>query len=198
LVLTKVALLLTFWSPFDAEHQVNNYWVDRAFFHARAIKLWDSQGETDIMSGRRRIVWWCCLLRDRLISVALRRFSRIQENKSTWPIITEADFGPEVMFPKFMTVKRKQAVLQSFIWWCSLSDIIRDIAVFQEKKRVDQERSDGLVTEAAVISELAQVSRFDNRLRTWKKGYLQVSSDYIRSMKPGTSKLPNHVLIIGE
>lgn len=150
------------------------------------------------MSGRRRIIWWCCLLRDRLISVALRRFYRIHEAKSTWPIVTEADFGPEAMFPKFMTVKRKRAVLQSFIWWCSLSDIVRDIAVFQEKKRFDREWSDSLTTEAAIVSELAQVSQFDNRLKSWKEGYLQVNSDYINSIKPGTSKLPNHVLIIGE
>jgi len=193
LVLTKVALLLTYWSPFDAEYQVNSYWTDRAFHHARVIRLWDCQGES-----RYRLIWWCCLLRDRLISIALRRPYRIQEAKSTWPIVSDADFGLEVMFPKFTNVKTKRTLVDSFIWLCKLSDIMRDIAVFHERKRFDREWSDGLINRATLIPEANQVQQFDSQLRSWKEEYLKVNGEYVKSLRPGIPKFPNYVLIICE
>jgi hypothetical protein len=198
LTLTKIALLLTYWSPFDAEYQVNNYWIDRAFYHARAIKLWDLQGKSVASSRRYRIIWWCCLLRDRLVSMALRRPYRIHEAKSTWPIVSETDFGLEAMFPKFITVKTKRTMIDSFIWICKLSDIIRDIAVFHEQKRFDREWFDGLIGSAATLAEEIQVSQFDSQLRDWKEEYLKLNGEYINSLRPGNSKFPNYVLIICE
>ena len=198
LILTKLALLLTYWSPFDTEYQVNNYWTDRAFYHARVIRLWDHRGKTAVTSTRCRIIWWCCLLRDRLISIALRCPYRIQEAKSAWPIVSETDFGLEVMFPQFMTVKTKRAVIDSFIWLCKLSDIMRDIAVFHERKRFDREWSDNIIDRATIMPEASRVSQFDSQLRNWREEYLKVSSEYITSLKPGTSKMPNYVLMICE
>ena len=197
-VLTKVALLLTYWSPFDAEYQVNNYWTDRAFYHARAIRLWDRQGESEATPSRCRLIWWCCLLRDRLISIALRRPYRIHEAQSTWPIISEADFGLEVMFPKFTNVKTKRTLVDSFIWLCKLSDIMRDIAVFHERTRFDREWTDGRIDRATLILEANQVQQFDSQLKNWKEEYLKANGEYVRSLRPGTSKFPNYVLIICE
>ena len=193
-----MALLLTYWSPFDAEYQVNNYWTDRAFHHARAIRLWDYQGKTAVTSTRYRIIWWCCLLRDRLISIALRRPYRIHEAKSAWPMVSEADFGLELMFPQFATVKTKRTVIDSFIWLCKLSDIMRDIAVFHEQKRFDREWSDNIISRATIIPEASRVSQFDSQLQNWREEYLKVSGEYITSLKPGSSKMPNYVLMICE
>ena len=198
LVLTKVALLLTYWSPFDTEYQVNNYWTDRAFHHARAIRLWDRPRENTTTSTRYRLIWWCCLLRDRLISIALRRPYRIHEAKSSWPIISEADFGLEVMFPQFITVKTKRSTIDAFIWLCKLSDIMRDIAVFQEEKRFDREWSDSLINQASIMGEASRVLQFDSQLRNWREEYLKVNSQYITALKPGSPKIPNYVLMICE
>ncbi len=196
LVLAQVALLLTFWSPFDSEYQVNNYWVARAFFHARVTKLWDWKRENEVTSSRRRIIWWCCLLRDRLISIALRRPYRMQENKGTWPPVKKEDFGLEIIFPKFTTTTTKVTAIESFIWLCKLSNIMRDVANFHEKRRFDREWADKIVDETDVVPELAQVSRFSNQLKNWKEEFLKISGEYIKSIRPGTSKMPSYVLII--
>jgi len=97
-----------------------------------------------------------------------------------------------------MTVKAKRTTIDSFIWLCKLSDIMRDIAVFQEKKRFDREWSNTLLNSAAIIPEASQVSQFENRLKNWKEEYVKVNGDYIRTLRPGTSKMPNYVLIICE
>ena len=198
LVLTKVALLLTYWSPFDAEYQVNSYWTDRAFHHARVIRLWDHQGESVASSSRYYLTWWCCLLRDRLISIALRRPYRIHEARSTWAVSSEKAFGLEVMLPKFINIKTKRTLINSFIWLCKLSDIMRDIAVFHEGKRFDREWSGKPIDKATLTAEATQVQQFDSQLRDWKEAYLRVSGEYIGALSPGTSKFPNYVLIICE
>jgi hypothetical protein len=198
LELTKVALLFTYWHPFDSQSRVNNYWVDRAFHHARAIRLWDAKYDNEDTTSRRRIIWWCCLLRDRLVSIALRRAYRIQEVKVSWPVVDVTDFGLEVMFPKFVDVKAKRAAIEAFIWLCKLSDIIRDVAVFHERNCFHRTWSGSLIDKAALMPELNQVSQFDCRLKNWKEGYLKVNGDYIRSPKPNMSKMPNYVQIINE
>jgi Fungal specific transcription factor domain len=196
LILCKVALLLTYWSPFDAEYKVNSYWVDRAFNHARAIKLWDIKQEGT--SSRRRIVWWCCLMRDRLISFALRRNYRIQEAKSTWPLVEVSDFGLEVMFPKYVDVKTKRAVIDAFIWLCKLSDIIRDVAIFHENNSFGREWSDSRIERAEIVPEITQVTQFDNQLKNWREGYLKINGEFVKSLIPRLTKMPNYVLIINE
>lgn len=198
MVLTQIALLLTYWSPFDAEYKVNNYWVDRAFFHARAMRLQEFQTDCGVSSSRRRIVWWCCLLRDRLVAMGLRRPYRLQEAKSTWPVVDKSDFGLEVMFPKFISVDTKRAMIDSFIWLCKLSDIMRDLSVFHESNRFDREWSDSHIDGAAIMPELTKVSGFDSRLRSWEDGYRKINGEFIKSFIPGQCKMPNYVLIINK
>lgn len=89
-------------------------------------------------------------------------------------------------------------MIDSFIWLCKLSDIIRDIAVFHEKSRFDREWCGSLISSAAVITEASQVSQFDGQLRNWKEEYLEVNSEYLNSSRPGSPKMPCYVLIICE
>jgi hypothetical protein len=75
---------------------------------------------------------------------------------------------------------------------------MRDIAVFHEKKRFDREWSDTRINRAVIIPEANQVSDFDRRLRNWREEYLKVNNEYVKSLRPGSSKMPNYVLIICE
>jgi hypothetical protein len=160
------------------------------------MKLWDMKpGET---SSRRRIVWWCCLMRDRLISFALRRNYRIQEAKSTYPLVEISDFGLEVMFPKFVDVKTKRAVIDAFICLCKLSDIIRDVAIFHEENSFGREWSDSRIERADIVPEITKVTQFDNKLKKWREEYLKLNGEFIKSLVPRITKMPNYVLIINE
>jgi hypothetical protein len=89
-------------------------------------------------------------------------------------------------------------MIDSFIWFCKLSDIIRDIAVFHEKKRFDREWSGGLVSSTTILAEEIQVSKFDTQLSDWKEEFLKSNGEYIKSVVPGSPKMPNYLLIICE
>ena len=198
IVLTQVALMLTYWSPFDNEYKVNNYWVDQAFHHARAIKLHDFERDSGPTSSRRKIIWWCCLMRDRLVACGLRRAYRIQEVKAVWPVVKQIDFGLEVMFPRFIDTETKHAMIDAFIWLCKLTDIMRDIAVFHETNRFDREWAGGHASEATVVPSLTRVSQFDGLLRNWKTGYQEAYDYLITTPVPYRCKMPNYILVIAE
>lgn len=137
-------------------------------------------------------------MRDRMISFALRRNYRIQEAKSNWPLVEVSDFGLEVMFPRFVDVKTKRAVIDSFIWLCKLSDIIRDVAIFHENNSFGREWSDSRIERADIVPEISQVTQFDNRLKKWREGYLKVNGDFIKSLVPRCPRMPNYVLLVNE
>jgi hypothetical protein len=130
--------------------------------------------------------------------MGLRRAYRIQETKSTWPTINKYAFGLELMFPRFMDIMTKEAMIEAFIWLCKLSDIIRDIAVFQERNRFDRKWSDSRIDKEDIMPEFNQVSQFDCQLKSWREGYLEVIGNYINSPKPGFCKVPNYALIINK
>jgi hypothetical protein len=67
LELTQAAVILSHWSPFDDTEEVNIFWVDEAFQNALHSRLHAS------FRRLNRRVWWCCLVRNRLTALGLRR-----------------------------------------------------------------------------------------------------------------------------
>jgi hypothetical protein len=133
-----------------------------------------------------------------MISFALRRGYRIQEARSTWPLVSISDFGLEIMFPRFMDTKTKRTSLEAFISLCDLTDIIRDVALFQETNSFNREWSGGVLDKAAIVPEITQVSQYDNRLKHWKEDYLKLAGDYIKALPPRSCRVPNYVLLVSE
>ncbi|KAL4806045.1 hypothetical protein BDV18DRAFT_160115 [Aspergillus unguis] len=125
LTLTQAALLLSFWSPYNTDDQVNSFWVRQAFYHARKARLNDPKYET--LNSRRLVIWWCCLTRDRLTTCGLRRPQELQDTDSVYPVPDIADFGFEAIFPQFIDVEAKHILLNSFICLCKLSEIMRTV-----------------------------------------------------------------------
>jgi hypothetical protein len=102
------------------------------------------------------------------------------------------------MFPKFMNTETKRAMIDSFIWLCKLTDIMRDIAVFHESNRFDREWSDSRMDGTSIMPELTKVSEFDSRLRNWEEGFRKINGDFIKSPVAGRCKMPNYVLIMNK
>lgn len=65
--LIQCALILSHWSPYDSSKDVNSFWADEAIHHARICELESSN------DPQHRVIWWCCLTRNRILALALRR-----------------------------------------------------------------------------------------------------------------------------
>jgi len=163
--LTRAALLLSYWSPYDSEIQANNYWIDQAFAKAQEARLFEPQNHLRTISpGRGKLIWWCCLLRDRLLAFGLYRCRSLHEDTSAGTLLSQEDFGLELANPKFMDKTSKQRSIKNFIHQCELSQSIAQILRFQEQGK-HTKNSKGLRHVDA--KELQEVDSLISALRQW-------------------------------
>jgi hypothetical protein len=140
-----------------------------AFKHATMGRLWEVQPSTLSSSKgrkcRERLLWWCCLIRDRVLALGMRRPHRLHKTPIQDDIISEEDFGLEAIYPSYTDVKSKRVAMLAFIWFCRLSRIMEAIAVVQRRNRFARDWNGDNV--GNVTSELEEVRVFDTRLREW-------------------------------
>jgi hypothetical protein len=55
-----------------------------------------------LLTPGRKLIWWCRLLRDRLIAFCLHRFHRLYEDTSSRTLPSEEEFGMGVASPQYM------------------------------------------------------------------------------------------------
>lgn len=200
MLLTKTAILLTYWSPYDSESRVNHYWVAEAFRHARKIRLWDPDYDSKAMCCRRRLVWWCCLVRDRIVSLGLRRPYRLQETRSVTPPLRESDFGRELLLPRYSDRTEKRSMVTCFIWLCKLSDIIVTIANLHERSRFGREWHEGSeeIDPYTFDDDFHEAAVLESRLTQWQSGFQYLRGKVILDGAPGSSQLPTYVHVVAE
>jgi hypothetical protein len=138
-----------------------------AFKHATMGRLWEGK-PGDMVKGRKcrkRLLWWCCLIRDRVLALGMRRPHRLHKTPIQDEIISGEDFGLEATYPSYTDVKSKRVALLAFIWFCKLSRIMEAIAVVQRRNRFARDwNGDNF---GNVTLELEEVNHFDAELRSW-------------------------------
>ncbi|KAL4918182.1 fungal-specific transcription factor domain-containing protein [Aspergillus aurantiobrunneus] len=78
LVISQACLLLTYYTT-DAERSTNSRWLRLAIRHAKKERahLYHHLPQTGLGSGRKssdlKRLWWSCMIRDRIISLGMRR-----------------------------------------------------------------------------------------------------------------------------
>jgi hypothetical protein len=124
LALIQAALILSHWSPYDESRDVNYFWVDEAVRHATAGQKFRSKLPHD------RVVWWCCLTRNRLLALALRRPHKLKQyHPFDFPLI--ADFRRSQNKARVTLdgglPRSKIHVAELFVALCKLSVIMNKI-----------------------------------------------------------------------
>lgn len=166
LTLTQACMLLSYWDasyPESSHHQ--SEWIDRAFTHARSGGL--DQTTSEVLTDRSRLIWACCVVRDRIISFSSRRELQPHSVKQAWIPVTKEDFGLELALPRYADVSARNHLIDAFLLLCQLSETLSEIMEFQQrlKPRIAAGRY------SVDKQEILQVSQFDVRLREWKRGF---------------------------
>lgn len=169
-VLTQICLLISLWSPGPGGVQNNSYWLNLAFKHANDDELWKTQPSTDGRQCRRKLLWWCCLVRDRILALGMRRPYRLHRGPCEEALLTPTDFDLKVTADQQRTdIQSKRIAILAFVWLCKLSEIMAAIAVFQRQTRFSREWNGEDVRDST--SELEQVTAFDRDIREWKEQF---------------------------
>ncbi|KAF4630029.1 hypothetical protein G7Y89_g8117 [Cudoniella acicularis] len=192
--LTQVCLILSLWSPGASGVQNNSYWINMAFKHANAGELWKSQPATaNGRPCRRRLIWWCCIVRDRVLALGMRRPYRLHKAPFEEDLISQLDFGLEARSPSStVDMQSKQTAILAFIWLCKLSEIMAAIAIFQQRTRFSRAWNGDSIGNS--MSELDEVRIFDRDLSKWKEDFEGDASDVI--LGHGNQDVPTPVSIL--
>lgn len=165
LTLTQACILLSYWDasyPEESHRQLE--WLERAFLHAKSGGL--DQTTSEVLIDRSRLIWACCVVRDRIISFSSRHSLKPHSAKNSWVPVTKEDFGLEVALPRYADASVRNHLIEAFLLLCQLSETIAEIMEFQQKLNLRIAGGGYSVGK----QEILQVSQFDVRLREWKRG----------------------------
>jgi hypothetical protein len=140
--------------------------MNLAFKHANDDELWKTRPPIDGRPCRRRLLWWCCLVRDRMLALGMRRPYRLHRGPFEEELISELDFSFHAASYLATEIQSKRIAIFAFVWLCKLSEIMAAIAVFQRQTKFSREWSGEQVGNNT--SELDEVIAFDQELRKWK------------------------------
>ncbi|KAL1961210.1 hypothetical protein VTO42DRAFT_3156 [Malbranchea cinnamomea] len=119
------ALLLTYYVA-AKNATINSYWLGIAIHHARLVRADQyfamSSVDPEHASSLKRL-WWCCICRDRILSLGVRRplqISRYDFDPSL-PIPDESDFNDEMHNSRVYDPATKKLLVLSFNAQCELA-----------------------------------------------------------------------------
>jgi hypothetical protein len=99
-VIVQAVLLMTYWYEAPDDPKDIWHWLGIAISTARTIGMNCDTSGADMPVKTRNLwkrLWWCCFMRDRLISLGMRRPLRISENESDLPMLALEDFETDAM-----------------------------------------------------------------------------------------------------
>ncbi|KAJ4252791.1 hypothetical protein NW762_010697 [Fusarium torreyae] len=97
LVLVQVLTLMSLWYESPEEHRNTWHWTDVAISQCYAAGLhldpsFSGTQESPQTQGLRRRLWWTCFIRDRIVSMGMRRSPRIKDDDYNVLMLVSSDF----------------------------------------------------------------------------------------------------------
>jgi hypothetical protein len=94
------------------------HWTETAISAAYAIGLNRKDEAGRVQSAQKAIwrrVWWCCFMRDRLITLGTQRPLRIKQGDFDVPMLSLQDFDLQQLSPSNVTIPGQHAILKDMV-----------------------------------------------------------------------------------
>lgn len=140
-----------------------------AFKHATDAKLSEPHSDGELSIRRCRVLWWCCVVRDRVLALGMRRPHRLHKTSIKDAFITENDFGLEAKYPSYTDLRMKKVTMLAFMWLCKLSLIMEELAIIQRRTKFARDW-DGDKAEN-IVPALEELNRVHQELKDWIKEF---------------------------
>ncbi|EPE02966.1 cutinase transcription factor 1 beta [Ophiostoma piceae UAMH 11346] len=100
LTLVQALLLMTYWYETPDDQKDTWHWMGVAVSLAHTIGLHRdprTTGEPVRRQRLRKLLWWCCFMRDRMIALGMRRPKRIRSEDADVPMLVPGDFDKAIL-----------------------------------------------------------------------------------------------------
>ena len=130
LAIAHGALLLTLYTPLD-DPVAHTYWLSIAIQHARRVHAFDIDARATARPERAcrlQRLWWCCIIRDRSISLGLRRPMQIPASAvRAVPFLALDSFFGLSASSELAAPSIQRILIKEFNRYCALSVRLSDV-----------------------------------------------------------------------
>ncbi len=197
-------LLMTYWYEAPDDSKDIWHWLGIAVSLARTIGINCDTSEAGIDMKTRKLwkrIWWCCFLRDRLISLGMRRPMRIPEKEFDLPMLELEDFETEAMplelsrmlggYPAVKDSEKRVTLAKMCIALVKLCQCVTSVldvqySLLAAKLGLTQETTVRLVPKTTPADQ-SEVVRCDRQLAEWHAS----QGPEMHFFVPGTQKRTN-------
>ncbi|KAH0536297.1 hypothetical protein FGG08_006812 [Glutinoglossum americanum] len=169
--LIQSGLLLSFWMPLPNERRINTFLLSGAITLAKNANLHRDPAGTGKSRKERifaRRLWWCCILRDRSIALALRHQHLINHDDHDVPPLTLEDFEDELHQSRVYGPYAKYLLGRLCISMCRLGIIATKlVAIKSFPNKSTPSGSGSSISETDAISSVLSVEALNMELRIW-------------------------------
>ncbi|KAK6078999.1 fungal specific transcription factor domain-containing protein [Seiridium cupressi] len=127
----QVALMLTYHVP-DVSDRTNTLWLGKAIHYARSAQA-DRYYMRDPESERSTLkrLWWCCVLRDTIMALGLRRPLQIRSGDFDFSQsgLSQRDFESEILGHSVYSPSAKKVLVQLVVSLCELAITLNGVLV---------------------------------------------------------------------
>lgn len=133
--LAQGCLLLSLWCPQDNSQEINTWWLMAGVQHARVAQSHHYRSQKSQKSLDRaelKRLWWCCILRDRVLALCLRRPVQLTHENFNFAIdkLTVAEILGEEKDDGVYERGLRRTLSNFTISMCDLCDILSDVLSF--------------------------------------------------------------------
>lgn len=159
-------------------------WLSKAISYAEqaeAHKYSRPNGSNRDMLDKKRL-WWCCILRDRMIAIGVRRGIQITSNKFDFeePGLSEEDLAGEVNGSQVYTPETKRLLVQTIVAQCALAAAMTPTmtAIYRANNFFSQ-----TPTVSQLVTSMAEIAQGNTELRIWARRYKAGLTERVRTGK---------------
>lgn len=191
MTLAQTSLLLSLQATMT-DQRLNSAWLSKAISHAEAAgasRYYRSfRSSTKSMLDMKRL-WWCCILRDRMIALGVRR--NIQITPDTFDFdqagLEEADLADECERSEVYDYHSKRLLNKIIVAQCALAIAMAPtmMTAYQSSHNSDQNAP----TVSRLISSMTDAERASTELTIWARRFKSTLSEYSREEE--TQRVPN-------
>jgi hypothetical protein len=169
--LIQSGLLLSIWMPLPNERRINAFLLSGAIALAKNANLHrDPAGSGKSRKERvfARRLWWCCILRDRSIALALRHQHLIDHEDHDVTPLTLEDFEDEFHQSRVYGPFSKYLLAKLCISMCRLGVIATKlVAIKSFPGKTTSSDTVNSISEKDAISSVLSVEALNMELRIW-------------------------------
>lgn len=125
------ALLLSYYST-NSERHLNTFWLSIAIQSARANRAHLYNKDKSLTRYKRQMkkrLWWCCVLRDRILPLGVRRSLQITHSQlnSAGQELTEEDLEEDIGSSEVYDIETQHLLAKILVAQCKLAIEMTDV-----------------------------------------------------------------------